>query len=82
MKSSEPEDCTLRDLHEHDCAVVVDCSQCPVRLQELGLIEGRQIEVLRFAPFGDTVAIRVGESVICVRCSECPIRLTLSKLSP
>jgi ferrous iron transport protein A len=40
------------------------------RLMELGLIEGAELQVVRRAPLGDPLQIRVGDCELSVRCSE------------
>jgi ferrous iron transport protein A len=40
------------------------------RLYELGLFEGEQVEVLAFAPLGDPIEIRLGNSRLSLRKSE------------
>jgi Fe2+ transport system protein FeoA len=41
-----------------------------MRLMEMGLIEGAEIEVVRRAPLGDPVQLRVGDYELSVRSSE------------
>ena len=40
------------------------------RLYEFGLLEGETIEVLGFAPMGDPLEIRVGNTRLSLRASE------------
>lgn len=40
------------------------------RLQEMGLLEGDTVEVLAWAPLGDPVEVRVGDSRLSVRKAE------------
>jgi ferrous iron transport protein A len=40
------------------------------RLYEIGLLEGEDVEVLGFAPLGDPVEIRVGNTRLSLRRSE------------
>jgi ferrous iron transport protein A len=40
------------------------------RLLEMGLLEGEELEVLGFAPFGDPIEIRLRDSRLCLRRSE------------
>ena len=40
------------------------------RLYEFGLLEGETIEVLGFAPMGDPIEIRVGNTRLSLRASE------------
>ena len=40
------------------------------RLYELGLLEGERLEVLAFAPLGDPVEVRVGNTRLSLRLRE------------
>jgi len=40
------------------------------RLQEMGLLEGDTVEVVAWAPLGDPIEIRVGDSRLSVRKAE------------
>ncbi len=40
------------------------------RLMEMGLIEGRQVQVLRRAPWGDPMHLRVGDYELSLRATE------------
>jgi ferrous iron transport protein A len=40
------------------------------RLYELGLMEGEQVELLAFAPLGDPIEIRLGNSRLSLRKAE------------
>jgi len=40
------------------------------RLMEMGVMEGEEVEVLGFAPLGDPVEIRLGDSRLSLRRSE------------
>ena len=40
------------------------------RLMEMGLIEGTEVQVVRRAPFGDPLQIRVGDYDLSLRTSE------------
>lgn len=37
------------------------------RLQEMGLFEGEEVEVIGFAPFGDPMEIRIGDYRLSLR---------------
>ncbi len=52
-------------------AVVVSCSgPASFRLQELGLLPGAHIRVLRRAPLRDPLQIEVGQSLLALRLRE------------
>jgi ferrous iron transport protein A len=40
------------------------------RLMEMGLFEGEEIEVIAFAPLGDPIEIRLGDSRLSLRRTE------------
>lgn len=40
------------------------------RLMEMGLIEGAEVQVLRRAPFGDPLQVRLGDYELSLRASE------------
>jgi ferrous iron transport protein A len=52
-----------------------------VRLLEMGLTEGEEIEVVGFAPFGDPIEFRVRGYRISLRVNEAR-RLQVERLSP
>lgn len=47
---------------------VADTLAC--RLMEMGMLEGAEVQVVRRAPLGDPLQIRVGDSELSVRTSE------------
>jgi Fe2+ transport system protein FeoA len=49
------------------------------RLMEMGLLEGEEIEVLGFAPFGDPIEIRLGDYRLSLRRQEAA-RITVTPL--
>ncbi len=63
---------TLRDLKPGERAIVVGWSegQAPPRLLEMGLMEGTEFEVVRLAPFGDPINIRIRGYNLSLRKSE------------
>ena len=64
---------TLNELRPGARAVVVAVSGEPglvQRLYEFGLFEGEEIEVLAFAPLGDPIEIRLGNTRLSLRKSE------------
>lgn len=46
-----------------------------VKLMEMGCLPGEIVEVERFAPFGDPIAIRVAGYQLCLRKSEASVIL-------
>ena len=40
------------------------------RLMEMGLVEGAEIQVIRRAPLGDPLHVRLGDCDLSLRCSE------------
>ena len=38
-----------------------------LKLFEMGVLPGEEVELENIAPFGDPIAIRVGESKLCLR---------------
>lgn len=63
---------TLRDLLPGERAVVLGWPDgaAPPRLLEMGLIEGTEFEVVRLAPFGDPINIRIRGYNLSLRKSE------------
>jgi Fe2+ transport system protein FeoA len=48
------------------------------RLMEMGLLEGQEVEVVRFAPLGEPIEIRLGDYCLSLRRREAArIRVTL-----
>jgi len=41
-----------------------------LKLFEMGVLPGEQVELENIAPFGDPIAIRVGESKLCLRLAD------------
>lgn len=46
-----------------------------VKLMEMGCLPGEEVEVERYAPFGDPMAIRVAGYQLCLRKSEASVIL-------
>jgi ferrous iron transport protein A len=63
----------IRDIHGDDGVAV--------RLLEMGLTEGEEIEVIGFAPLGDPIEFRVRGYRISLRANEAR-RLQVEKLEP
>lgn len=62
----------LGDLHRGERAVICGLSDaCDAsvrrRLNQLGFVEGREVEVVRRAPLGSPVVVRVCDAQICLR---------------
>lgn len=72
---------TLGDLKPGDAAEVDDFFGDPAvidRLLAMGLTEGERVEVLRFAPLGDPIEIRVRGYNLSLRRSEARVVLIKS----
>lgn len=62
--------------HGDHCFVVEIASEhaeLRSRLYALGIIPGSKVEVLRFAPLGDPMQVKVGNSLISIRKSEAKV---------
>jgi ferrous iron transport protein A len=68
---------TLSDATRGDRCVVLDIASEPPelksRLYALGIIPGSTLEILRFAPLGDPMQVKVGGSSVSIRKSEAEI---------
>jgi ferrous iron transport protein A len=62
----------LSELPLHQPATVVSIQQAnlSLRLFEMGLLPGEVVELENIAPFGDPIAIRVGDYKMCLRLAE------------
>lgn len=49
---------------------VQDCGFVSQRLLEMGIVRHAPIEVLRFAPMGDPIEIKIGSYCLSLRCQE------------
>jgi ferrous iron transport protein A len=75
MKHSKPMSrTTLAQTNTGDCCVVLDIQSEPPelksRLYALGVLPGSQLKVLRIAPLGDPIQVRVGGSYLSIRKAE------------
>ncbi len=64
---------TLNDLNPGDKATIVSllgCSRFHSRLQEMGFVAGKQIQVIRFAPIGDPMEIDILGTKLSLRKAE------------
>ncbi len=68
---------TLAQAKSGDRCVVLEIapepSEMKSRLYALGVIPGSAIEILRFAPLGDPMQVKVGTSFLSIRRSEAEI---------
>lgn len=48
----------------------VQGEELSLKLFEMGLLPGEEVELENIAPFGDPIAIRVGEYKMCLRLSD------------
>ena len=60
---------TLRDLIPGQTATVSSFSDDKLAqiLSERGVVEGERLSVERVAPFGDPIAVRVSDHLLCLR---------------
>lgn len=64
---------TLDQLARGRSAIVLNLEGDPAlvqRLYELGMFEGERVEILGFAPLGDPIELRVGNTRLSLRRSE------------
>ena len=63
---------TLAELKPGDAATITGWASAepPVRLLEFGLLPGTRVELVRFAPLGDPIDIRVRGFHLSIRKSE------------
>ena len=68
---------TLSTLRHGDHCLVAEITsehaELKSRLYALGIIPGSKIEILRFAPLGDPMQVKVGNSLISIRKSEAEV---------
>ncbi|PST84653.1 ferrous iron transport protein A [Pedobacter yulinensis] len=67
----------LSELRPGEKATIVSFSDADmsVKLMEMGCLPGEVVEVERFAPLGDPIAIRVAGYQLCLRRSEAAVIL-------
>ena len=67
----------LSQANSGDRCIVVEIASQPAelrsRLYALGVIPGSLLEILRFAPLGDPIQVKVGGSFIIIRKAEAKI---------
>ena len=61
---------TLNELKPGACGRICGCDGLSERLCEIGLLPGEMVEVIRVAPLGDPIALRVKDSQIAIRRSD------------
>jgi ferrous iron transport protein A len=54
-------------LGQHAVVTKVNGDVLALKLFEMGVLPGEAVELENIAPFGDPIAIRVGESKLCLR---------------
>lgn len=59
----------LAELEKGELAVIVSVKSetLSLKLYEMGVLPGESVSLEHIAPFGDPVAIQVGESKLCLR---------------
>lgn len=69
--------CSLSATHSGDRCMVLEVAPEPAelrsRLYALGIIPGSVLEILRLAPFGDPMQVKVGGAFISIRKAEADI---------
>lgn len=62
----------LSDIPKGKRAIVVglNSTDLRVKLMEMGIMEGRELEVLHIAPFGDPIAVEVDGYTLALRLDE------------
>ena len=61
---------TLNDLKPGACGRICACNGISERLCEIGLLPGAFVEVIRVAPLGDPIALKIKDCQIAIRRSE------------
>ncbi len=61
---------TLNELKPGACGRICACKGISERLCEIGILPGAFVEVVRFAPLGDPIALKVKDCQIAIRRSE------------
>lgn len=72
--AGNPADKTLSEMPASSRCRIINADACAAELQSrlyaLGLYPGVTVEVLRFAPVGDPIQIRVGSTLLSIRKQE------------
>ncbi len=60
---------TIADLQKEQKAVIVsfDTTVVPLKLIEMGCMEGNSVELLQVAPFGDPLYLAVNDTYLAIR---------------
>ena len=61
---------TLNDLKPGACGRICACNGLSERLCEIGLLPGEMVEVVRIAPLGDPIALKIKDCQIAIRRSD------------
>ena len=61
---------TLNELKPGVCGRICACNGISERLCEIGILPGTLVEVIRVAPLGDPIAVKVRDCQIAIRRSE------------
>lgn len=61
---------TLNDLKPGFCGRICGCEGISDRLCEIGILPGATVEVVRIAPLGDPIALKVKDCQIAIRRSD------------
>ncbi len=68
---------TLLELKPGDKAIIEEVSESEAslmsRIMALGIVPGEVLEVLRKAPLGDPMQIKVGSTLISIRRTDCQL---------
>lgn len=75
MNAQLVDDIKLSQLNPGQKGTIVSFTdaQMAVKLMEMGCLPGETVEVERYAPFGDPIAIRVAGYQLCLRKAEAAI---------
>lgn len=57
-------------LHQPATVLSIQDPDLSLKLFEMGLLPGEEVELEHVSPFGDPVAVRVGEYKMCLRLAE------------
>jgi Fe2+ transport system protein FeoA len=69
---------SFRNLDKNVPAIISNC-RCDKRFMELGILPGKEIEIIEECPFGGTVIINTQSGFLCLRREELDIDLNTKK---